>query len=46
MSGEVIGGNVTQTLRKCWVSSDIMEAMLTLKTEYAEELTSAKCDGD
>lgn len=23
-----------------------MEAMLTLKTEYAEELTSAECDGD
>lgn len=46
MCGEVIGGNVTQAFRKCWVSSDIMEAMRTLKTEYAGELPSAECVGN
>lgn len=45
MCGEVIGGNVTQILRKSWVSSDTVETVLTLKMEYAE-LTSAEGDGD
>lgn len=44
--GEVIGGNVTQTLRKCWISSDITELMLILKMEYAGELTTTDCAGD
>lgn len=42
MYGEVIGGNVTQILRRSWVSSDTVETALTWKMIYAGELPSAE----